>query len=41
MNSKRMLVKDTDKGRELIEKVENLKKLLYAYRNGFIKELSK
>ena len=41
MNSKRMLVKDTDKGRELIDKVENLKKLLYAYRNGFIKELSK
>ncbi len=41
MNSKRMLVKDTDKGRLLQTKINNLKKLLYAYRNGFIKEQSK
>lgn len=41
MSSKRMYVKDTDKGRTLIAKVENLRKLLYAYRNGYIKEISK
>jgi len=41
MSSQRMYVKDTDKGRILKAKVENLKKLLYAYRNGFIKEISK
>lgn len=41
MSSQRMYVKDTDKGKALISKVENLKKLLYAYRNGFIKEISK
>jgi fructose-1,6-bisphosphatase-3 len=41
MNSKRMYVKDTDKGKILQAKVDNLKRLLYAYRNGFIKEISK
>ena len=41
MNSKRMLVKDTDKGRSIQTKIDNLKKLLYAYRKGFIKELTK
>ena len=41
LSKKRMLVKETDKGRVLAAKVEDLKKLLYAYRNGFIKELSK
>ncbi len=41
MNSKRMLVKDTDKGRSIQTKIDDLKKLLYAYRKGFIKELSK
>lgn len=41
MNSKRMLVKDTDKGKILKEKINDLKKLLYAYRNGFIKEVTK
>lgn len=41
MNSKRMLVKDTDKGKLLKAKVNDLKKLLYAYRNGFIKEINK
>lgn len=39
MNSQRMFVKDTDKGKTLLAKVDNLKKLLYAYRNGFIKEI--
>ena len=34
-----MYVKDTDKGKVLLDKVEDLKRLLYAYRNGFIKEL--
>lgn len=41
MNSQRMYVKDTDKGKVLLAKVDNLKKLLYAYRNGFIKEVNK
>lgn len=41
MSSQRMHVKDTDKGKLLMAKVENLKKLLFAYRNGFIKEVSK
>ncbi len=41
MSSKRMLVRDTDKGQTLMKKVADLKKLLYAYRNGYIKEISK
>lgn len=41
MNSRRMYVKDTDKGKILQAKVDNLKKLLFAYRNGFIKEVNK
>ena len=41
MSSNRMYVKDTDKGRMLMAKVEDLKKLLYAYRHGFIKEVTK
>lgn len=41
MNSRRMLVKDTDKGKLLKAKINDLKKLLYAYRNGFIKEINK
>ena len=39
LSSQRMYVKDTDKGKVLLAKVENLKRLLYAYRNGFIKEI--
>ena len=39
LSSQRMYVKDTDKGKVLRTKVENLKRLLYAYRNGFIKEV--
>ncbi len=41
LSQNRMYVKDTDKGRILIKKVNDLKKLLYAYRNGWIKELNK
>lgn len=37
-NSQRMMVKDTDKGLELITQIEDLKKLLVAYRTGLIKE---
>lgn len=40
MSSKRMMVKDTDKGRELMIQIEDLKKLLAAYRMGLIKEKS-
>ena len=38
LSEHRMYVRDTDKGKALMERVENLKKLLYAYRNGWIKE---
>ena len=38
MSTQRMMVKDTDRGRELRAKVEDLKKLLAAYRIGLIKE---
>ena len=38
MSSHRMLVADTDKGKELRQQISDLKKLLYAYRHGFIKE---
>ena len=35
---RRMLVKDTDGGRELKERIDDLKKLIYAYKTGRIKE---
>ena len=38
LSSTRMMVKDTDKGRELIIQIGDLKKLLVAYQNGLIKE---
>ncbi len=38
MANRRMHVADIDKGAELREQISNLKKLLYAYRHGFIKE---
>lgn len=41
LSQNRMYVKDTDKGKVLSKKVNDLKKLLYAYRNGWIKELNK
>ena len=37
-SSQRMMVKDTDKGRELVTQINDLKKLLVAYRMGLIKE---
>ena len=40
MSTQRMMVKDTDKGRELITQISDLKKLLVAYRIGLIKEKS-
>lgn len=39
LSQKRMLVKETDKGRILEAKVADLKKLLFAYRNGYLKEI--
>lgn len=39
MSSHRMLVADTDIGRDLKKQIAELEKLLYAYRHGFIKEL--
>ena len=38
LSSHRQMVRDTDKGAELQKQIEDLEKLLYAYRNGFIKE---
>lgn len=40
LSSQRVMVKDTDKGKELLVQVEDLKKLLVAYRTGMIKERS-
>ena len=38
MSTHRMLVADTDIGKELKKQIADLEKLLYAYRHGFIKE---
>lgn len=38
MSSRRMLVEDTDKGKELNAQIDDLQELLYAYRHGFISE---
>ena len=35
----RILNKDTDLGKKLSKKIEDLKKLLYAYRNGIVNEI--
>lgn len=35
---KRLLVADTDLGKDLAKQVDDLRELLYAYRHGFIKE---
>lgn len=37
-NAKRMTVRETDMGRELIAQIDDLQKLLDAYRNGILKE---
>ncbi len=41
LSQKRMRVRDTDKGKELLGQIDELIELLYAYRNGIIKEHSK
>lgn len=38
MSGHRLLVADTDKGAELRTQIEDLRKLLYAYRHGILKE---
>ena len=38
MSSRRMLVADADKGKELNAQIDDLQELLYAYRHGFINE---
>ncbi len=38
MSSRRMLVADTDKGKEINAQIDDLQELLYAYRHGFISE---
>ena len=40
LSSKRVLVKNTDKGKELMVQIADLKKLLVAYRIGLVKEKS-
>ena len=37
-SGKRMHIKDTDKGKELLEQIENLEQLLKAYRSGSLRE---
>ena len=38
---RRMLVADTDRGKELQAQIADLRELLYAFRHGFIKEVKK
>ncbi len=38
LNSQRVRVRDTDRGKELLGQIEELRELLYAYRRGLIKE---
>lgn len=38
LSSHRMRVRDTDRGRELLGQIEELRELLYAYRRGLVKE---
>ncbi|MGL4851431.1 MAG: fructose-1,6-bisphosphatase [Phocaeicola sp.] len=40
LSTQRMMVRDTDKGRELVTQIKDLKKLLMAYSRGIIKEKS-
>ena len=35
---KRMRIKDTDKGKELLEQIDALEQLLAMYRNGSLRE---
>ena len=38
LNTQRVRVRDTDRGKELAGQIDELKELLYAYRRGLIKE---
>ncbi len=38
---RRLLVADTDRGKELKKQIADLRELLYAFRHGFIKEVKK
>ena len=38
LSAHRMLVADTDQGKELRSQIEDLRQLLYAYRHGILKE---
>lgn len=38
LNSRRLRVADTDRGEEILTQIDDLKKLLFAYRHGYIKE---
>ncbi|MDE6577883.1 MAG: fructose-1,6-bisphosphatase [Muribaculaceae bacterium] len=38
LNTQRVRVRDTDRGKELTGQIEELRELLYAYRRGLIKE---
>ena len=37
-SGKRIRIKDTDKGKELLEQIENLEQLLHEYRTGSLRE---
>ena len=39
--TERIHVRDTDKGRDIRRRIESLRKLLFAYQNGLIKEMQK
>lgn len=41
LNANRVCVRDTDIGKELQKQIDELRELLYAYRNGLIKEYTK
>lgn len=41
LSKQRMMVRDTDEGRTLAKQIADLKRLLVAYRQGFIKEKGK
>ncbi|MBR4997922.1 MAG: fructose-1,6-bisphosphatase [Bacteroidaceae bacterium] len=38
-SSERIYVRDTDKGRDIRRRIDSLRKLLFAYQNGMIREL--
>lgn len=38
LSSHRQRVRDTDRGKELLGQIDELRELLYAYRHGLVKE---